>query len=155
MKCLDVQENIIYMLCDELTPEDRAAVLEHIRGCPVCRAEYQFLDECLTLCAPSETEKCTCQFQETYWDEFVFSVHEKIIHEKFERKFPFRIVIPVVASAFVAFTIGYLLFIRPKPQVTAQEGAPRLEGGQYEEVYELTPEQQEEFIKIINQRYGQ
>lgn len=155
MKCLDVQENIISMLCDELPAEERAAVLEHIRNCPVCRAEYNLVDECLQLCTPSETEACACQYQETYWEEFVFSVHEKIINEKFERRFPFRIVIPVVASAAVAFAVGYFLFMKPKPEITAQQGPPRLEGGQYEEIYELTPEQQEEFIKIINQRYGQ
>ena len=40
MKCLDVQENIIDMLSDEISPEVRAAVLEHIRDCPVCREEY-------------------------------------------------------------------------------------------------------------------
>ncbi|UCF71292.1 MAG: zf-HC2 domain-containing protein [candidate division WOR-3 bacterium] len=155
MKCIDVQENIIYLLCDEISPDDRAAVLEHIRDCPACREEYKLVDQCLQLCTPTETENCACKFQETYWEEFVFSVHEKIIHEKFEKKFPFRIVLPVVASAVVAFGIGYFLFIRPKPQVTAQERAPQSPGGQYEEVYELTPEQQEEFIKIINQRYGQ
>ncbi len=154
MKCLDVQENIIYLLLDDISSEDRSAVLDHIRGCPVCREEYQFLDRCLQLCTPSENEACTCQFQETYWDEFVFSIHEQIIHEKFEKKFPFRIVIPVVASAVVAFTIGYFLLMRPKPQITAQEEGARYEN-QYEEVYELTPEQQEEFIRIINQRYGQ
>jgi hypothetical protein len=154
MKCSEVQENIIDMLCDEISPEQRTAVLDHIRGCPACRQEYQLLDECLQLCTCTETETCTCQFQETYWENFVFSVHEKIVHEKFERRFPFRIVIPVVASALVAFSIGYFLFVRPKPEVTAQEGTPRLEGGQYEDVYELTPEQQEEFIRIINQRYG-
>lgn len=154
MKCLDVQENIIYMLLNEISPEEHDAVLEHMESCPACREEYRALSEYLQLCSPSEGEACACQFQETYWDEFVFSVHEKIIHEKFERKFPFRIVIPVVASALVVFTAGYFLFVRPKPQITAQEGPPRREGGQFEEVYELTPEQQEEFIKIINQRYG-
>ena len=155
MKCSEVQENIIDMLCDEISPEQRTAVLDHIRGCPECRQEYQLLGECLELCSHTETETCTCQFQETYWENFVFSVHERIIHEKFEKKFPFRIVIPVVASALVAFSIGYFLFVRPKPDVTAQEGTPRLESGQYEDVYELTPEQREEFIRIINQRYGQ
>jgi hypothetical protein len=154
MKCLDVQDNIICLLLDDISVDDRSAVLDHIRTCPVCREEYQFLDTCLQLCTPSETETCTCQFQETYWDEFVFSIHKKIVHEKFERKFPFRVVIPIVASAVVAFTIGYFLFIRPRPQITAQEEGARYED-QYEEVYELTPEQQEEFIRIINQRYGQ
>lgn len=155
MKCSEVRENIIDMLCDEISPEQRAAVLDHIRRCPECRQEYQLLDECLQICSHTETEACTCQFQETYWENFVFSVHEKIVHEKFEKKFPFRIVIPVVASALVAFSIGYFLFVRPKPEITAQEGTPRPEGSQYEDVYELTPEQQEEFIRIINQRYGQ
>ena len=155
MKCFDVQDNIISMICGELSAEDHEAVLEHVRNCSICRQEYQFLHECLQLCTPSETETCQCQFQETYWEEFVFSIHEKISHEKFERKFPFRIVIPVVASAVVAFGIGYFLFVRPEPEITAQEQTPQYQGGQFEEVYELTPEQQEEFIKIINQRYGQ
>lgn len=155
MKCLDVQENIIYMLSDELAPEDRDAVLEHLRDCPACRAEYQLLDECLQLCTPGKTDTCTCTFKETYWEEFVFSIHEKITHEKFEKRFPFRVVLPLVASAVAAFGIGYFLFIRPKPQITAQNGTPQYQGGQYEEVYELTPEQREEFIRIINQRYGQ
>ena len=155
MNCRDAQDSIIDMLSGELSQEERAAVLAHVRSCPTCRAEYEILSECLQLCATGESENCTCQFEEKYWEEFVFSVHEKIIHEKFEKKFPFRIVIPVVASALVAFAVGYFLFMRPEPEITAQEGTPRLEGGQYEEIYELTPEQQEEFIKIINQRYGQ
>jgi hypothetical protein len=155
MNCLEAQDNIIDMLSGELSQDARAAVLEHIRNCPTCRAEYEFLSECMQLCTTGESEACTCQYEEKYWEEFVFSVHEKIIHEKFEKKFPFRIVIPVMASAVVAFAVGYFLFLRPEPEITAQEGTPRLEGGQYEEIYELTPEQQEEFIKIINQRYGQ
>lgn len=154
MKCLDVRENIICLLLNEISPEAQDAVLEHMESCPACREEYRTLSECLQLCTPSEGEACAGQFQEAYWDEFVFSVHEKIVHEKFEQKFPFRIVIPVVASALVVFTAGYFLLVRPKPQITAQEGPPTREGGQFEEVYELTPEQQEEFIKIINQRYG-
>lgn len=155
MKCIDVQENIIYMLCDEISQNDRQAVLEHIRNCPMCSQEFNFLCECLELCAPTESETCECQFQETYWEDFVFSVHQRISHEKFERRFPFRIVIPVVASAIAAFGIGYFLFLRPGPQEIVQEESPTYQGGQYEEVYELTPEQQEEFIRIINQRYGQ
>lgn len=155
LKCLDMQDSIISMLSDELPPEDRATVLDHLRECPTCRAEYQLIHECLQLCTPAKADTCTGRFQETYWEEFVFSVHQKITHEKFERGFPFRIVLPVIASALVAFGIGYFLFVLPKPQITAQEQAPQYQGGQYEEVYELTPEQREEFIRIINQRYGQ
>ena len=40
-----------------------------------------------------------------------------------------------------------------RPLFALNEEGTRYEE-QYEEVYELTPEQQEEFIRIINQRYG-
>jgi len=98
---------------------------------------------------------CECQFHETYWDEFVVSVHEKITHEKIESKFPFRIVIPIAASAFAAIALGYYFFLRPKPQETAEETLPSYEIDAYEEVYELSPEETEEFLRMVDQRYGQ
>ncbi len=155
MKCIEAQDSIISMLCDGVSPAEREALLEHIRDCPACREEYVFVNDFLKLCAPAEAENCACQFKETYWEDFVFSVHERIVHEKFERTFPFRIVLPVLASAVLAFGIGYVLFIRPKPQTTVQQDIRPFQDGQYEEVYDLTPEQREEFIRIINQRYGQ
>lgn len=155
MNCLDVQEKIIDLLFGDLSPEDKMLVQKHINTCPLCREEFQFLHECLQVCTLDETETCECQFHETYWDEFVVSVHEKITHETKESTFPFRTVIPIAASALAAFALGYYFFLRPQPQETVQETLPSYEIDPYEEVYELTPEETEELLKIIDQRYGQ
>jgi len=155
MNCLEIQEKIIDLLLGELSPTDEMLVQEHLNSCPLCHEEFQFLSECLQVCTLSEAETCECQFQETYWDEFVVSVHEKITHEKIEKNFPFRIVIPIAASALVAIALGYYFFLRPSPQETVQETLPSYKIDPYEEVYELSPEEAEEFIKMINQRYGE
>ena len=155
MNCFEVQEKIIDLLIGELSLEDKVLVQEHINTCPLCREEFRFLHECLQICTLDETETCECQFQESYWDEFVVSIHEKITHEKKETTFPFRTVIPIAASALVAFAFGYYFFLRPKVQEPVQETLPNYEIDPYEEVYELTPEEAEELIRIINQRYGE
>ena len=138
----------------ELTRDDEILLKEHLAQCPMCRAEYEFLGDCFQICADEKNETCSCHFQEEYWDEFVTTVHEKITHEKMERRFPFRIVVPLAASALVAVAVGYYFFLRPAPKDTAQQPVPKSERDPYEEVYELTPEETEEFIKMINQKYG-
>ncbi len=156
MNCFEIQEKIIDLVLGELTYEDEVFIREHIEICPMCREELRFLSECMQTCVLSETETCECQFQETYWDNFVTSVHERISHEKRESKFPFNIVIPVAAAAIAAISVGYFFFFRPSPKETAQEESiPYYEYDPYKEVDELSPEEAEEFIRIINQRYGE
>jgi hypothetical protein len=154
MNCFDIQDMIIDLLLGELSPADKMLVQEHLEHCPLCRQEFQFLHNCLHVCTLEETETCECQFQASYWDEFVVSIHEKITHEKKETTFPFRIVIPIAASAVAAMALGYYFFLRPKPEETVQETLPGYQVDPYEEVYELSPEETEEFLKMVDQRYG-
>ena len=153
MNCIEIQEKIIDMVLGELTPQDEILIREHLESCMICREEFRFMSECIQTCTLEYTETCECQFQETYWDEFVVSVHERISHEKIEPKFPFRIVIPIAASAIIAITFGYYFFIRPKPQETVQETTPGYKSDVYDEIYELSPEETEDFIKLIQQKY--
>lgn len=153
MNCIEIQEKIIDMVLGELTPQDEILIREHLESCMICREEFRVLSECIQTCTLEYTETCECQFQETYWDEFVVSVHERISHEKIETKFPFRIVIPIAASALLVITLGYYFFIRPKPQETVQETKPGYETNVYDEIYELSPEETEDFIKLIQQKY--
>jgi predicted amidophosphoribosyltransferase len=155
MNCFQVQEKIIDLVLGELTPEEEALIKEHTEHCPVCREELQLLNACLRTCMLEDKETCECRFQETYWEDFVVSIHEKISHEKMESKFPFQIVIPIAASALIAAALGYHFFLRPSPKQTAQEQTPSYyEYDPYNEVEDLSPEETEEFIKIINQKYG-
>ncbi|KPK70256.1 hypothetical protein AMJ87_09190 [candidate division WOR_3 bacterium SM23_60] len=151
IKCIDVQEKIIDLVLGELSPEDAALVHEHIQNCDLCRREYRFVVECMSACTYEEAETCIGRFHETYWENFVFSVHERICHEKMEKKFPYHIVVPIAASLGV-ISLGYLIFFRPSPQATAQEEpAPYYQYDPYQEVEDLTPEEREEFIKLIEQ----
>ncbi len=154
MNCFDAQERIIDLMLGELTPEDEVLLKEHIDECPMCRQEFEFLSDCFQICTDEKNESCDCHFQEPYWDEFVSTVHEKITHEKMERRFPFQIVLPIAASVLVVAAVGYYFFLRPAPKDVAQEPVPKSEHDPYEEVYELTPEETEEFIKMINQKYS-
>jgi hypothetical protein len=155
MTCIEAQEKIIDLVLGELTHEEAVLLKEHLEQCPLCNQDFKLLNECLHVCAEADSETCTCQFQETYWEEFVVSVHDKISQEEIERKFPFHIVIPVAASVLVVMALGYYIFLMPKPKETVRETAPNYEEyDPYREVDELSPEQAEEFIKIINQRYG-
>jgi hypothetical protein len=153
MNCIEIQEKIIDMVLGELTSQDEILIREHLESCMICREEFRFMSECIQTCTLEYTETCECQFQETYWEEFVVSVHERISHEKIETKFPFRIVIPIAASAIIAITFGYYFFIRPKPQETVQETRPGYKPDVYDEIYELSPEETEDFIKLIQQKY--
>ncbi len=156
MTCFDVQEKMIDLVLGELTLDQEAEIRDHAKQCPVCREELQLLSVCMQTCTFEDTETCECFFQETYWENFVITMHEKITHEKMECRFPFRIVIPVAASAFLVATLGYFIFFRSSPEQTVQEETPSYyEYDPYEEMNDLSPEEAEEFIKIINQKYGQ
>jgi len=153
MNCLEVQDKIIDLLLGEIDPEDEVLIQGHLNDCPLCYEDFKFLQQCLNLCGqPARPE---FHKTKTYWDEFVISIHEKIVHESIEKKFPFRVVIPIAASALVAIGIGYYFFSRPAPQKTVQETPPNYHYDLHEEVYELSPEETEEFIRLINQRYGE
>jgi len=155
MNCLDVQEKIIDLVIGTLTDTDRARLHDHIKDCPMCRNELHLIHDCLQACTLNEQETCECHFQETYWEEFVFSVHDKIAHEKPAYTFPFRVVIPIAASALLIAAAGYFLLIRPKPEQTVQDGTDTYyQYDPYDEIHELSPEETEEFIELINERYG-
>jgi len=156
MNCFDVQEKMIDLVLGELTPSEQARIREHVEQCPMCCEELQLLSGCMETYLLEETETCECHFQETYWENFVVTMHEKIIHEKMECRFPFRVVIPIAASAFLAAALGYFIFFRPSPEQTVQEETPPYyEYDPYDEMDELSPEETEEFIRIIDQKYGQ
>lgn len=151
LKCIDVREKIIDLVLGELSPEEISLVQEHLDDCVMCSEEYRFVRDCMSACTYEEAETCVNQFHETYWESFIFSVHERISHEKIEKKFPFHIVVPVAAS-LLAIGIGYFILFRPAPEKTAQEElAPYYEYDPYNEVDEMTPEEREEFIKMIEQ----
>lgn len=155
MNCIEAQEKAIDLVLGELTHEEAVLLKEHMEQCPICSDDFKLLSQCLQVCTEENSETCVCQFQETYWEEFIISIHDKISHEKIERRFPFHIVIPVAVSVVVAMAFGYYIFLRPKPEETVQETTPSYEEyDPYQEVDELSPEEAEEFIKIINQRYG-
>lgn len=155
MNCFEIQEKIIDLVLGELTPVDEVQIKEHLQECPVCQQEFQLISECIKTCVIEESETCICHFQETYWEGFVTDMHDRLQHEKPETSFPFHIVLPIAASALLALTLGYYVFLRPKPQQTVPDKTPHFyEYDPYEEIYELSPEEQEEFIEMINQKYG-
>ncbi len=155
MNCFEIQEKIIDLVLGELTSEDEWLIREHIDRCPICREELTFLSECMNTCSFDETETCECQFEETYWEDFAVTMHERISHEKIEKGFPYHIVIPVAASALFAVILGYFVFFRPSPKQVVEEEPSYQQYDPYDEIHDLSPEEREEFIKIINQRYGE
>lgn len=155
MNCFDVQDKMIDLVLGELTSSEELKIREHVEQCPMCSEELQLLSSCIKTCLSEETEACECHFQQTYWENFVVTIHKKIIDEKMECRFPFRVVIPIAASGLLAAALGYLIFFRPSSEQTVQEVAPPYyEYDPYDEMDGLSPEETEEFIRIIDQKYG-
>ncbi len=149
MNCYEVQERIIDLIIDDIEPEEKELIIAHINQCSICAEEFSFLNECINVC-------CSCpdfEEEEEYWEEFLVSVHEKICLTKPKNPFPFRIVIPVAAGALGVMGIVYFLFFRPAPREIAQPKPDELNKDPVYEVYELSPEEQQEFIKMVNQKY--
>ena len=121
MNCFEAKDRIIDLILGELTPEDEIVLKAHLEICSICTEELEFLSTCFQVCKESPGETCECQFVETYWDEFVVSVHEKISHEKMARNFPIYIVLPITLSALAGIFIGWYFFFRPSPRETAQQ----------------------------------
>lgn len=155
MNCIEVQEKIIDLVIGELESGEQQLIKEHLEKCPICQEEFQLINICINSWAVNNEELCEYYFQETYWDDFLVSVHDKISHEKCEKKFPFHIVIPIAASALLAAVFGYYLFFKPSPKQTADQTPSYYEYDPYNEMDELSPEQTEEFIKLINQHYNE
>lgn len=148
--CSEIEEKIIDLINDQLDPDERLMIMAHLEACPDCGEEYQFLAECLNA---YEAEDCL-EMTAAYWEEFTVSVHDRIKHEKIRPRFPYAVVLPIAATLLAVVSIGYFVFIRPRHSQTAQPQPEIKPDNEYEEVYDLSPEQQEEFIQLINQRYG-
>lgn len=149
MNCFEIQDRIVDLIIGYISPEEKEIMLSHISQCPTCAEEYQFLSRCIDVC-------CSCQdFEENdiYWEEFLVSVHEQIAMIKPKPAFPFRIVIPVAAGAIGVLGIIYFFFFKPVQKEIAQQKPEDLNKDPIHEVYELTPEEQQEFIKMVNQKY--
>jgi len=149
MNCFEIQERIVDLIIGDIELEEKEIIIAHINQCPICAEEFQFISQCIDVC---------CSFpdfeeDEVYWEEFLISVHEKIALTKPKSPFPFHIVLPVAASALGAMGIIYFLFFRPAPKEIAQPKPSDVNKEPIYEVYELTPEEQQEFIKMVNQKY--
>ncbi len=149
MNCLDIQDRIVDLILGDIEPEEKEIILRHLCECPICAEEFDFLKECISVCACPELEK----IDESYWEEFVISVHEKIALTKPKPKFPYRVVIPIAASAIGVIGIAYFLFFKTPTKEVARPEIPEVQTDPFHEVYELSPEQQREFIKMVNQKY--
>ncbi len=149
MNCMEIQEKMIDLITGEISPEERMLIREHIENCSVCSEEYEFISHCVQCWSPAETER----FSATYWEEFEISIHEKICQCKPVRIIPYRIIIPIAATILSAAGICYILFFRPIPKEIVKPVPPSQQYDPYHEVYELSPEEQQEFIKLINQKY--
>uniref|UniRef100_A0A7C4THZ3 Zf-HC2 domain-containing protein n=1 Tax=candidate division WOR-3 bacterium TaxID=2052148 RepID=A0A7C4THZ3_UNCW3 len=148
MNCLDVQERIVDLLLGEVDPQEKAIILDHLARCPLCAEDYQFLSECISVCSCPDIEEA----DETYWENFLISVHERIVSAKTKSPFPYRIVIPIAASAIGILGVLYFLFKFGNKEV-ARRVDTETQNDLYQEVYELTPEEQKEFIKMVNEKY--
>ncbi len=149
MNCFEIQERIVDLIIGDIDPVEKELMIAHINECPLCAEEFQFINECIDVC-------CSCpdfEEDEVYWEEFLFSVHEKIALTKPKSPFPFHIVLPVAAGALGAFGIFYFLFLKPAPKEIALPKPNGVDNEPVYEVYDLTPEEQQEFIKMINQKY--
>lgn len=149
MNCSEIQERLVDLIVGDIDPEEKETMINHINQCPACAEEFQFLSHCLDVCCswPDFEE------DEMYWEEFLISVHEQISLTKPKSPFPFRIVLPVAASALGAIGIIYFLFFKPAQKEVAQHEPAEINRDPVYEVYELTPEEQQEFIKMVNQKY--
>jgi hypothetical protein len=150
MNCFEIQERIVDLITGDIEPEAKELILEHINRCPNCAEDFYLISQCIDIC-------CSCpDFEENdqYWEEFLISVHERVCLTKPKNPFPFHIVVPVAAGVCGALGLVYFLFFRPAPKMIAQPSAPDINNKDpIYEVYELSPEEQREFIKMVNQKY--
>ena len=145
--CPEIKDKIIELIRHQLAEDEREMIEKHIHSCPLCEEEFRFLHECMKAFEPEDCVAMT----EAYWEEFTVSIHDKIAHVKPQPRFPYAVILPIAATVLAALGITYFVFIRPKPQQVAK---PKIAPDDtYQEVYELTPEERQEFIKLINQRY--
>lgn len=149
MNCFEIQERIVDLIIGDMSPEEKEIIINHINQCPACAEEFQFLSQCIEVCSSCPDFK----EDELYWEEFLVSVHEQIALTKPKSPFPFRIVLPMAVGAIGAIGIVYFLFFRPMPKEVAQQKPSDTTNDPVYEVYELTPEEQQEFIKMVNQKY--
>jgi len=146
--CPEIKEKIIDLIRHQLAQDEQELIEEHIHSCPFCEEEFHFLQECMSAYDP---EDCL-EMSETYWEEFTVTIHDKIARVKPQPRFPYAVVLPIAATVLAALGISYFVFIRPRSSPVAKPKiAPE---DTYQEVYELSPDEQQEFIKLINQRYG-
>ena len=145
--CPEIKDKLIELIRHQLAEDEREMIEEHIHSCPMCEEEFRFLHECMKAFEPEDCVAMT----EAYWEEFSVTIHDKIAHVKPQPRFPYAVVLPIAATVLAALGITYFVFIRPRPQQVAK---PKITpDDSYQEVYELTPDEQQEFIKLINQRY--
>ncbi len=150
MNCFEIRERIVDLITGEIESDEKEWMLEHINHCPVCAEDFYFLSQCIDACysCPDFEEN------DEYWEEFLVLVHEKITLTKPKNPFPFHILIPVAAGAVGVLALIYLLFLRTAPKEIAQPKVPESNNSDpIYEVYDLTPEEQKEFIKMVNQKY--
>ncbi|MCX7994303.1 MAG: zf-HC2 domain-containing protein [candidate division WOR-3 bacterium] len=149
MNCIEIQERIVDLIVGEIEPEEKELILQHINRCPTCAEDFYFISQCIDVC-------CSCpdfEVNDEYWEEFLVTVHEKISLTKPKKPFPYHIVLPL-AGVIGALGVIYFLFLRPSSREIAQPQVPEIPSRDpIHEVYELTPEEQEEFIKMVNQKY--
>ncbi|MGB9721292.1 MAG: hypothetical protein ACPL28_07440 [bacterium] len=149
MNCFEVQERIVDLIIGDIEPEEKDLIVAHINQCSICAEEFYFLNECIDAC-------CSCpdfEENEEYWEEFLVSVHERICLTRPKNPFPFHIVVPIAAGALGVMSIVYFLFFRPAPKEIAQPKPDDYNKDPVYEVYDLSPDEQQEFIKMVNQRY--
>lgn len=156
MNCLDVQERIIDIVLGEVSEDEKRMILEHLETCPVCAQDFALITACIESCTYQEEETCSCHFQSAYWDEFVVKIHQQIRHEKPQKPFPFAVVLPIATGAALALLVGYFVLIRPSADQTAQRDETQYyQYDPYDELNDLSPEEKEQFIQLINQHFGQ
>jgi hypothetical protein len=147
---------MIDIVLGEASEAEKKMILEHLENCPVCAQDFELINACIDSCADQEEETCSCHFQSEYWEEFVVNIHKQIRYERPNKPFPFAIVLPIAAGAAMALLFGYFVLIRPSAQQTARRGdAQYYQYDPYDEINDLTPEEKEQFIQLINQYFGQ
>jgi|GEM_PF-1745265 len=113
MKCKEIHEVLEHYLDNELSPEERREVREHLKGCPACREELASVKRYRKAMASLKTMPAP--------DNFLESVHRRLDRSPLRRLLdflfmPVHIKVPLEAAGVLATVIVVLLLFPVTPK---------------------------------------
>lgn len=113
-KCRQFQENYTLMLLSELSEDESAKTLEHLRTCESCKKEAGKISALLELVPAIEVPELDEEDWKIYQNRLNTKLSERLAAEKKPSRKPFQPGLPLWAtSAAIAATAVFLILLKP------------------------------------------